>query len=410
MSQDPQWGRGGQGGGRGGGGEGPPDLDELWRDFNRRINTLFGKRSPRGAGDGGNDPSGTPPSMRGAGIGAGVIAVGALVLWLGSGFYIVPEGQSAAVLQFGEFKYLTDKAGFKWRLPGPIQSHEMVNLQELKQVTVGFRGDKGGDTRDSLMLTADENMVDLQFAVQYRINDAKAFLFNNRNPIEAVTQVAETAMREVVGRSNSDSVLYENKEAVARDARQTMQKIIDRYHAGFFIVDVTIQNVQPPEEVQDAFNDAVKAGQDAERAKNEGQAYANDVIPKARGLAERLKAESEGYREKIVAQATGDAARFKSVLAEYSKAPAVTRDRMYIETMQTILSNSTKVMVDSKNNANLLNLPLDKLMAQAAAEAAGRQASAGQTGAANVNETTVTPETSKATRDTSLRSREREGR
>jgi len=356
----------------------PPDLDEVWRDFNRKLGGLFsGKKKPnnpwanqnRGGGNGNGGGSGGGsgrPSMPSFKVTGGLfgLALGALlVLWMASGFYIVQEGQTGVVLRFGEYKYATG-AGFKWRLPYPIESHEVVNLAQLRQATIGFRGERGGKSRDSLMLTKDENMIDIQFAVQYRVSRPEDYLFNNVRPDDIVNQAAETAMREVVGRSLSDAVLYENKEAIGREALQITQRIVDRYGAGLSIVNITIQNVQPPEEVQAAFSDAIKAAQDSERVKNEGKAYANDVIPRARGAADRLLEEAEGYRERVVAQAQGDAERFSRVNAEYSKAPAVTRERMYVETMQQIFTNVSKVMVESRNNSNLLYLPLDKILTQ----------------------------------------------
>jgi membrane protease subunit HflK len=228
------------------------------------------------------------------------------------------------------------------------------------------------------MLTDDENIIDIQFAVQYKLKDAAQWLFNNREQEETVRQVAETAISEIVGRNKMDFVLYEGREKVALDVNQLMQQIVDRYAAGVQITNVTMQNVQPPEQVQAAFDDAVKAGQDRERQKNEGQAYANDVIPRARGGASRLLQEAEAYRSRVVANAQGDAARFKQVLVEYQKAPAVTRDRMYIETMQQIFANTTKVMIDAKAGSNLLYLPLDKLIAQTSAnDATAKQGGAG---------------------------------
>jgi membrane protease subunit HflK len=217
------------------------------------------------------------------------------------------------------------------------------------------------------MLTDDENIIDIQFAVQYKLKNASDWVFNNRDQEEIVKQVAETSIREIVGKSKMDFVLYEGREKVALDVGQLMQQIVDRYKAGVQITNVTMQGVQPPEQVQAAFDDAVRAGQDRERQKNEGQAYANDVIPKARGAAARLMQESEAYRARVTANAQGDASRFKQVLVEYQKAPAVTRDRMYLETMQQIFSNTAKVMVDAKGGNNLLYLPLDKLIAQSAA-------------------------------------------
>ena len=388
---DPGWGRSGSGGQDdqrppqrpGGGNDGPPDLDELWRDFNRRLNRMFGK------GGGGEPPRpGMPgaggPSMKGAGAGLGLIGGVAFLLWLGSGFYIVQEGQAAAILRFGEFRSMVETAGFKWRLPYPVETAEIVDVQRLRQVEVGYRTNvKNKVPRESLILTGDQAIVDLQFAVQYRITDPRAYLFNNNPggaPEELVRQAAETAMRETIGRTGIDSVLYEEKEAVARDALKLAQSIADRYRAGIGIVDLTIQQAQPPEQVQAAFEDANKAAQDRERLINEGRAYANDVIPKARGTAGRLQQEAEGYKQRLIATAEGDAARFRLVLAEYRKAPEVTRERLYLETMQQIFANTSKVYVDSRSNSNLLYLPLDQLMRQAAGDARGAAGPGGGSG------------------------------
>jgi len=421
---DPGWGRSGSGGsnddrtGRsgddrppqrpgGGGNDGPPDLDELWRDFNRRLNRMFGKgggaEPPRA---GGGSPG---PSMKGAGAGIGLIAGIAFLLWLGSGFYIVQEGQAAAILRFGEFKYMVETAGFKWRLPYPIETAEPVDVQRLRQVEVGYRTNvKNKVPRESLILTGDQAIVDLQFAVQYRITDPKAYLFNNNlggAPEEVVRQAAETATREVVGATGIDKVLYEEKEQVARDALRVMQGILDRYKVGVGVVDVTVQQAQPPEQVQAAFEDANKAAQDRERLINEGRAYANDVIPKARGTAGRLQQEAEGYKQRVIASAEGDASRFKQVLAEYAKAPAVTRERLYLETMQQVFSNTSKVLVESRAGNNLLYLPLDRLMQQAGGDAARAQAA--QPSAAPPDAPAAPPPMPSTTRD-GLRSRDRD--
>ena len=384
---DPRWGRGSQDNGQNQNqdgkkpNDGPPDLDQLWREFNQRLNRLFGNKGGRGDGGGGG---GFNPDMKGAGIGAGLIALIFAFLWLVSGFFIVQEGQTAVVLTFGKYSHSTP-AGFNWRWPYPIQSHETVNVSQVRTVEVGYRSNvKNKQAKESLMLTDDENIIDIQFAVQYTLKNASEWVFNNRDQEEMVRQVAETAIREIVGRSKMDFVLYEGREKVAFDVSQLMQQVTDRYKAGVQITNVTMQGVQPPEQVQAAFDDAVKAGQDRERQKNEGQAYANDVIPRSRGAASRLMQEAEAYRARVVANAQGDASRFKQVLVEYQKAPAVTRDRMYLETMQQIFSNTTKVMVDSKSGSNLLYLPLDKLITQSASElAAGKNgASATQSASA----------------------------
>jgi membrane protease subunit HflK len=346
--------------------DGPPDLDQLWRDFNQRLNRLFGGKGG-GRGDGGG---GLPGDARGASISAGVVAAVIGFLWLVSGFFIIQEGQTGVVMTFGKFSHSTPP-GFNWRWPYPIQTHEIVNLSQVRTVEVGYRSNvRNKLARESLMLTDDENIIDIQFAVQYRLKDASEWVFNNRDQEETVKEVAETAIREIVGKSKMDFVLYEGREKVAFDTSTLMQQILDRYKIGVLVTNVTMQAVQPPEQVQAAFDDAVKAGQDRERQKNEGQAYANDIVPRARGAASRLLQESEGYRSRVVANAEGEAARFSKILVEYQKAPAVTRDRMYIEAMQQIFTSTTKIMVDTKSNNSMIYLPLDKLIAQTAAESA----------------------------------------
>jgi len=358
---DPNWGRGGGNRGPGGGNQGPPDLDELWRNFNRKLNELFGaKRS-------GSEPPSRPPSNARIGGGAGLIGGIILAIWLASGFYIVVEGQRGVVLTFGRFAEETG-SGLRWRMPWPIQSHELVNLAQVRTLEIGYRNNvKTRVLKESLMLTDDENIVDLQFAVQYLVNDAKDYLFQNRQPEDTAMHAAETAMREIIGKSRMDQILYESREDIQIRSQQLMQQIHDRYKTGIQVSRVTIQSAQPPEQVQAAFDDAVKAGQDRERQKNEGQAYANDVIPKAAGTASRLMQEADGYRQRVIASADGDASRFKQVLAEYAKAPAVTRERIYIDTMQQVYSSTSKVMLDYKGSGNLLYLPLDKLLQQGAA-------------------------------------------
>ena len=302
--------------------------------------------------------------MKSAGIGAGLIAGVVLLIWLGTGFFIVQEGQQAVITQFGKYKSSVG-AGFNWRLPYPIQRHELIFVTQIRSVDVGRDTViKATGLRESAMLTQDENIVEIKFAVQYRLNDARAFLFESKNPEEAVVQAAETAVREVVGKMRMDSALSDERDQIAPRVRALMQKILDRYKVGIEVVGINLQQggVRPPEQVQAAFDDVLKAGQERERAKNEAQAYANDVVPRAVGSASRLKAEADAYKSRIVSQAQGDAQRFKSVFAEYQKAPQVTRDRMYLDTMQQIYSSVTKVMVDSRQGSNLLYLPLDKIV------------------------------------------------
>jgi membrane protease subunit HflK len=353
---DPQW-------GRKKGNSGPPDLDELWRNVNKKLNNLLKRKSGGGGGEGsggGEKPTGSKPLHFRGGI--GLVAGLLLLMWVSSGFYIVNEGQRGVVLRFG--KYIeTTQAGLRWHMPYPVEVVESVNLSQVRTVEIGYRNNvRSKVLKESLMLTDDENIIDIQFAVQYILKNPEEFLFNNREPESAVMQAAETAIREVIGKSKMDFVLYEGREQVAAQTTVLMQEILDRYKIGVAISKVTMQNAQPPEQVQAAFDDAVKAGQDRERQKNEGQAYANDVIPKARGNAARLMEEAEGYKQRVIVSSEGDASRFKQILVEYSKAPGVTRDRMYLDMMQQVLSSSTKILVDQKSGNNLLYLPLDKLI------------------------------------------------
>jgi membrane protease subunit HflK len=349
----------------------PPDLDELWRDLNRKLGGLFGAKNGggRGPGNGGGPGGGFQPDMKNAGVGIGLIAGIIFVIWMGTGFFIVQEGQQAVITQFGKYKS-TVGAGFNWRLPYPIERHELVFVTQIRSADVGRDSIiKSTGLRESAMLTEDENIVEIKFAVQYRLSDARAWLFESRNPSEAVVQAAETAVREVVGKMRMDTALAEERDQIAPRVRTLMQAILDRYKVGVEIVGINLQQggVRPPEQVQASFDDVLKAGQERERAKNEAQAYANDVIPRAVGSASRLNEEAAAYKARIVAQAQGDSQRFAAILAEYQKAPQVTRDRMYLEAMQQIYGNVTKVLVESRQGSNLLYLPLDKIMQGVAA-------------------------------------------
>lgn len=391
---------------------GPPDLDELWRDLNRKLSQFLGGKNggpPHKGPPNHGMPSGLPPVFRNLGI--GVILGAFLLIWLGTGFFIVQEGQQAVITQFGKYKS-TVGAGFNWRLPYPIQKHELVFVTQIRSVDIGRDNViKATGLRESAMLTEDENIVEIKFAVQYRLNDARAYLFESKNPTEAVVQAAETAVREVVGKMKMDSALAEERDQIAPRVRALMQTILDRYKVGIEVVGINLQQggVRPPEQVQAAFDDVLKAGQERERAKNEAQAYANDVVPRAVGAASRLKEESQAYRERIIAQAEGDSQRFKAILPEYQKAPQVTRDRMYLDAMQQIYTNVTKVVVDSKQGSNLMYLPLDKLMqmtASPSAAPANTDASA-PNGAVNNNAGQATPPADPRSRE-SLRTRDRE--
>jgi len=349
---DPQWGNKGSGNKN----SGPPDLDELWRRFNERLNGLFGNKTK-----GGEPGGGLSDGLPGGGNLVGLL-IGLLVLvWVASGFYIVDTGQRGVVLRFGKYVETTEP-GPRWHLPWPIESREVVNVDQVRTVEIGYRTNvKNKILKESLMLTDDENIIDLQFAVQYILKDPKEFLFVNRSPEDTVLQVAETAMREIVGKNKMDFVLYEGRADIAARAKTLMQQILDRYKTGISVSQVTLQNIQPPEQVQAAFDDAVKASQDRERLKNEAEAYSNDVVPRARGVASRLKEEAQGYKQSVIANAEGEASRFAQIFTEYQKAPQVTRQRIYLDTMQTVMNNTSKVIVDQKGGNSLLYLPLDKL-------------------------------------------------
>src|SRR3954471_15781084 len=332
---DPQWGKKNN--------DGPPDLDEILRKLQQKILGLLGFR-PRG---GGGDRAPSNPRMN-ATIGGGAVFVVFLIIaiWLASGFYIVDQGKRGVVLRLG--KYLeTTMPGPRWHIPYPVESVEIVNVAGVRTVEVGYRGNpKNKQPQEALMLTDDENIVDVQFAIQYTIKGPEDFLFNNRNPEDNVLQAAETSIREVVGKSKMDFVLNQGRSEVSSRVKQLMQQILDRYKTGIVVTTVNMQNVQAPEQVQTAFDDAVRAGQDRERFKNEGQSYANDVVPKARGVASRLIEEANGYRQSVISTAQGDASRFKQVLDAYEKAPQVTRERIYLETMQQVLQSTSKVVID----------------------------------------------------------------
>ena len=350
---DPQWGKRGR--------SGPPDLDEIWRNLVRRFNELVGRKEPVEPGDDGTLPKHQLP------LGStGLLVALVLVVWLVSGSYIVDEGRRGVVTRFGKYTETTTP-GLRWHLPFPIEAVEVIDFSQVKTVEIGYRNGnpKNKIAKESLMLTDDENIIDIQFAVQYNLKSAPDYVFNTRKPDDIVFQVAQTAMSEVVGRSQMDYVLYEGRAEIAAETEKLMQAMLDKYGTGIYVQKVTLQNTQPPEQVQAAFDDAVKASQDRERQKNEGQAYANDIIPRARGTASRLLQEADGYTASVVQRAEGDASRFKQILVEYAKAPAVTRERLYLDMMQSVLGNASKVLIEQKSGtSNLLYLPFDQLLKQ----------------------------------------------
>ena len=359
---DPQWGKRGSGGGGGGGNDGPPDLEQIIKKLNQKLAGLFGKKPNGNNSNNSGGAGGGVPSNAALGGGFALAASLALAVWLATGFYIVEEGSRGVELRLGKYSQTTTP-GPRWHWPYPIETHEVVNISQVRALEVGHRNSQKTKVKEeALMLTQDQNIVDVQFAVQYTLKSPEEYLFNNRGPDEAVRQVAETAMREIVGRSKMDYVLYEGRGEIASSAKVLMQKILDRYTTGILVSTVNLQNAQPPEQVQGSFDDAVRAKQDKERLKNEGEAYANDILPRARGLAARLLEEASGHKQRVLANAQGDASRFSAVVAEYEKAPQVTRERMYIETIQQVMQNTSKVLVDQKGGQNLLYLPLDKIM------------------------------------------------
>ncbi|MDD2832991.1 MAG: FtsH protease activity modulator HflK [Methylotenera sp.] len=339
--------------------EGPPDLDEVMRDLSRKINGMFGKA--------GGNQSGSQP-RRPAGPEANVpllpIFVLVFLVWLASGFYIVDQGSAGVVMRFGKALDDTTEPGPRWHLPYPIESVEVVNMEQVRRLEVGYRSSGEGSgaktkiPKEALMLTEDENIIDLQFAVQYNLNNAKYYLFNNRSTDNAVMSAAESAIREVVGKNKLDDLLQKG----LADTSERMQIILDSYKTGVKIISVSLQSAQPPEQVQEAFEDVNRANQDNQRQINEGEAYANDVIPKARGTAARLLSEAAGYKLKVENEARGNASRFDQILAEYNNAPEVTRQRLYLDAQEQILSSTSKVVVDQKAGNSLLYLPLDKLI------------------------------------------------
>ena len=343
--------------------DGPPDLDELVKDLKSKVNNVF-KLKPKNTGNG-NDSQ--PPSNNSGESGIIKplpIIIVIFLVWLATGFYIVDQGSRGIVLTFGKNTGIT-QPGPRWHIPYPIETVEIVNQEQVRTIEVGYRSLGEGATqqlKESLMLTGDENIIDLQFAVQYNLKSVEDFLFNNRSVESSVRGAAETAIREVVGKSDMDFVLYEGREEIAIKTKSLMQSILDLYQTGINITSVTMQNAQPPQQVQAAFDDAVKAKQDLERQKNEGQAYANDIVPKARGTASRLTAEANGYKISIENEALGNASRFDQILAEYIRAPEVTKKRLFLETQEQIMSTVSKIVIDQKGSNSLLYLPLDKII------------------------------------------------
>ena len=360
-----------------GGPSGPPELDEIVGDIRDKFSRVFagfggnGKSARPGPDGAGSDGSGVGPvkPKRSGGrriflLIVGIVAVG---IWFSSGLYVVQQGERGVELRFGEHTETTE-AGLRWHFPIPIEEVIVVDVQKVNTVEVGYRvNDRNRSitpvTREALMLTADENIIDIQFAVQYDIKDPTDLLFNVSDPLHLVVrQATESAVREIVGSSSMDFVITEGRAEIAQGTKVLLQQILDRYNTGVNIRAVEMQNAQPPAEVKAAFDDAVKAREDEERLKNEAEAYFNDVIPRARGQAARLILEAEAYKASIIARAEGEASRFEQILDEYQKAPQVTRDRLYLESLEEVLTNSTKLIIDQENGNNIIYLPLDQII------------------------------------------------
>lgn len=334
---------------------GPPDLDEAIRSLQDKLGGLFG-------GNKGGSDGNSPPSLKGLGF----LAIGALGLWLASGFYIVDEGNRGVVLRFGKYTETTSP-GLNWKLPAPIEQKDVVNVAQIRSLEVGYRsggGRKGTVSKEALMLTKDENIVDIRLAVQYQVSDAKKYLFNILNQTATLKQVIESAERGVVGGNTMDYVLTEGRAQVVADIKNEIQHVMDSYESGIAITSVNLQDAQPPEQVQSAFEDAIKAREDKQRLISEAEAYAKGIVNKSGGAAARILQESEGYKSRIIASAEGDVSRFSQILTEYEKAPKVTRQRIYLDTMEAVMSGTDTVMVDVKGGNNIMYLPLDQLAAK----------------------------------------------
>ena len=339
-----------------GGQQGPPDLDDFLKKLQARLGQLFGGRSGRKSGSGGG----------GGGIGAfgvGIVAVLAVLAWGAFGIYVVDPAEAGVVLRFGQYVHTTGP-GPHW-VPPLIERVEKVNVQVIRSQDIGFRTQGSSAVsvgHESLMLTEDENIIDIKFAVQYRVKDPAAFLFNVVEPEITLRQATESAVREIVGRSGMDFVITDGRDAVAVEAQELIQEILDRYGSGLNITSVNMQNAQPPDEVQEAFFDAIRAREDQERIINEANAYKADIVPKARGRAQEILEQAKAYRQQVVALAEGETSRFLQILTEYRRAPEITRERLYLEAVESVMANSSKVLVDVQGGNNLMYLPLDRLL------------------------------------------------
>jgi len=331
----------------------PPELDEVIKDFKNKFNSTFG------GGSSGN--SGASKAAKGS---FKYIFILAFIVWMATGIYIIDPAERGVVLRFGAFQSSTTQ-GPHWHIPYPVESVYKVNVEQVRSAEIGFRNAQnsysGGVSSESLMLTRDENMVDVKLAVQYKIADAQAYLFNVSNPEMTLSHVIQSVIRQVVGDNTMDHVLTTGRDQVAQEVKTASQALLNDYGLGLLITAVTMQDAQPPVQVKASFDDVVKAREDEQRYINEAKAYANDIVPKARGASQRLLAEAEAYKSQIVSKSEGEAYRFTQILNEYSKAPGVTKERLYRETLEEVLSSTNKVIVDSSANS-LMYLPIDQLI------------------------------------------------
>jgi len=338
----------------GGNNQTPPELEEVLKDFKNKFNTRFG--------GGSSGKGGVSKAAKGS---FKYFVILAVLLWLLSGIYIVDPAEKGVVLRFGAYQNTTDQ-GPHWRIPYPFESVYKVNVEQIRATEIGFRNIQnssysGAVSSESLMLTKDENMVDVKLAVQYKIADAQAYLFNVFNPELTLSHVVQSVIRQVVGDNTMDHVLTTGREQVAQEVKTASQGLLNEYNTGLIITAVTMQDAQPPIQVKASFDDVVKAREDEQRYINEAKAYANDIVPKARGASQRLIAEAEAYKSQVVSKSEGEAYRFNQILEEYLKAPVVTKERLYRETLEEVLGSTSKVIVDS-NSDSLMYLPIDQLI------------------------------------------------
>ena len=338
----------------GGNNQTPPELEEVIKDFKNKFNTRFG--------GGSSGKGGVSKAAKGS---FKYFVILAVLLWLLSGIYIVDPAEKGVVLRFGAYQNTTDQ-GPHWRIPYPFESVYKVNVEQIRATEIGFRNIQnssysGAVSSESLMLTKDENMVDVKLAVQYKIADAQAYLFNVFNPELTLSHVVQSVIRQVVGDNTMDHVLTTGRAQVAQEVKSASQGLLNEYNTGLIITAVTMQDAQPPIQVKASFDDVVKAREDEQRYINEAKAYANDIVPKARGASQRLIAEAEAYKSQVVSKSEGEAYRFNQILEEYLKAPVVTKERLYRETLEEVLGSTSKVIVDS-NSDSLMYLPIDQLI------------------------------------------------